>query len=75
MTQEEIDNMIEDWLKNGFPQELKALIPEGEKGTCSGCGCTWDNACIAPIHGACWWIDETETMCSHCHYGYEEVKG
>ncbi|CYU28765.1 Uncharacterised protein [Streptococcus suis] len=34
MTQEEIDKMIEDWIENGFPSELKQLIPdeEGEYG-------------------------------------------
>lgn len=28
MTQEEIDKMVEDWVENGFPDELKRLIPE-----------------------------------------------
>lgn len=28
MTQEEIDKMIEDWVKNGFPSELKQLISD-----------------------------------------------
>ncbi len=26
MTQEEIDNMIEDWVRNGLPDDLKRLI-------------------------------------------------
>lgn len=30
MTQEEIDNMIEDWVETGFPSELKQLIAEKE---------------------------------------------
>lgn len=30
MTQEEIDQMIEDWIENGFPSELKRLIPAEE---------------------------------------------
>lgn len=30
MTQEEIDQMIEDWISNGFPDELKRLIPDEE---------------------------------------------
>lgn len=30
MTQEEIDQMIEDWVENGLPSELKRLIPEEE---------------------------------------------
>ncbi|EPT37559.1 hypothetical protein SAG0007_00320 [Streptococcus agalactiae FSL C1-487] len=30
MTQEEIDQMIEDWISNGFPDELKRLIPNEE---------------------------------------------
>ncbi|WNO79670.1 hypothetical protein RMP67_00090 [Streptococcus suis] len=30
MTQEEIDKMIEDWVENGFPSELKRLIPAEE---------------------------------------------
>lgn len=32
MTQEEIDKMIEDWIENGFPSELKQLIPDEEIG-------------------------------------------
>lgn len=30
MTQEEIDQMIEDWIESGFPKELKRLIPDEE---------------------------------------------
>lgn len=48
---------------------------EGQRGTCGSCGCTWENACVNPIYGPCWWIDDTETTCSHYHYGYEEEKG
>ncbi len=47
--------------------------PKGQKGTCSSCGCTWENACVNPIYGPCWWIDDIETICSHCHYGYEDI--
>lgn len=32
MTQEEIDQMIEDWVENGFSSELKQLILEKEIG-------------------------------------------
>ncbi len=31
MTQEEVDKMIEDWIENGFPSELKQLIPDEER--------------------------------------------
>ncbi len=31
MTQEEIDKMIENWVENGFPTELKRLLPDEEK--------------------------------------------
>lgn len=40
-----------------------------EQGKCCICGCTWNNACYTPDKGACWWIDEEETICSHCYYG------
>ena len=130
MTQEEIDQMIEDWVANGFPIELKRLLPEEDEGTrivfnpvveigklsyeeakelmwecyhhqltkdeypllsladspldffkkaaqletgtglCRQCGCKWDSPCIDEIHGACWWVDATETICSHCYYGW-----
>lgn len=30
MEQEEIAQMIEDWVENGFPSELKQLISEEE---------------------------------------------
>lgn len=31
MTQEEIDNMIEDWVKHGLPHNLKRLISSEEQ--------------------------------------------
>ncbi|MCD7849284.1 MAG: hypothetical protein LUH63_05810 [Parabacteroides sp.] len=45
---------------------------EPQKGICQMCGCTADNACSNPTHGNCWWVDETETLCSHC--AHEEIK-
>lgn len=36
------------------------------RGTCRVCGCTATRACTNPTHGKCWWVDETETLCSHC---------
>ena len=36
------------------------------RGTCRVCGCTATRACTNPTHGNCWWVDETETLCSHC---------
>ena len=36
------------------------------RGTCRVCGCTEGLACTNPTHGNCWWVDETETLCSHC---------
>jgi hypothetical protein len=35
-------------------------------GTCKICGCTDNNACIADEFGACWWLDKTHEICSHC---------
>jgi hypothetical protein len=35
-------------------------------GTCRECGCTENNACTHPDWGSCWWLDEKETLCSHC---------
>lgn len=43
-----------------------------ERGICKACGCTWNKACYNSEHGACWWLDETETLCSHCYYGWNE---
>lgn len=31
---------------------------------CRVCGCTWDNACVDPDHGPCWWVEAD--LCSHC---------
>lgn len=36
------------------------------RGTCRVCGCTDGHACTNPTHGNCWWVDDTETLCSHC---------
>ena len=35
-------------------------------GTSKICGCTDTNACVHPDFGACWWIDDTHELCSHC---------
>jgi hypothetical protein len=41
-------------------------IEETETGTCKICGCTENNACCHPEYGPCWWVDESENLCSHC---------
>ena len=41
-------------------------------GVCRECGCTEDNACFHPEHDACYWLDDEQTLCSHC--GIEEIK-
>ncbi|MGU7965669.1 hypothetical protein [Streptococcus suis] len=66
MKQSDIDSMIEDWVENGLPKELQQLIPKDSQ--CVTCGCTWDKPCYAYHVGPCWWVDDTETICSHCHY-------
>lgn len=35
-------------------------------GTCKKCGCTDNHACRSDIHGYCWWIDQTQELCSYC---------
>lgn len=35
-------------------------------GTCLICACTWDKPCYLEGVGPCWWIDDEETLCSHC---------
>ena len=37
-----------------------------KRGTCRVCGCTEGHACTNPTHGNCWWVDASETLCSHC---------
>jgi hypothetical protein len=39
-----------------------------EEGVCRQCGCTAADACEHPTYGPCWWMDGTETLCSHCKY-------
>ncbi|MGQ7462201.1 hypothetical protein ACTGZQ_06620 [Streptococcus suis] len=66
MKQSDIDSMIEDWVENDLPEELQQVIPKDSH--CVTCGCTWDKPCYAYHVGPCWWVDDTETICSHCHY-------
>jgi len=35
-------------------------------GICKKCGCTDNDPCYNPIHGMCWWVDDTHELCSHC---------
>ena len=69
-----LSGKIEDFWKV-YEQALSDEEKRHETGICKVCGCTWDNACFNPEHGACWWIDETETLCSHCYYGWGKDKG
>lgn len=39
---------------------------EIKKGICRICGCTTNNPCYNPKEGFCWWMDNSETLCSHC---------
>lgn len=43
------------------------ISSRSQKGICRVCGCSEDNACYNPQCGSCSWVDETETLCSHCH--------
>lgn len=43
-----------------------------KRGVCKICGCTDRNACYTDEHGACWWMDEQHTICSHCYYGWNK---
>ena len=36
-------------------------------GVCRICGCVDSNACQHPDHGACFWVDDTHELCSHCY--------
>lgn len=36
------------------------------QGICRICGCTDNDPCFNPKVGNCWWVDDTETLCSHC---------
>ena len=42
------------------------------KGTCKICGCTENSACVEVDNGPCWWVDDSEELCSHCVI--EEIK-
>ncbi|WP_283571800.1 hypothetical protein [Streptococcus agalactiae] len=75
ISQEDIDQLVEDWVETGFPIELKQLIPDDEEletGICRRCACNWVTPCIDEEHGACWWIDKNRTLCSHCFHGWND---
>lgn len=43
-----------------------------KKGVCKICGCTHTTPCFTRNEGCCWWMDENQTLCSHCYYGFYE---
>ncbi|MDG3136234.1 hypothetical protein [Streptococcus suis] len=43
-----------------------------ETGICRQCGCNWITPCIDESHGACWWINDHRTLCSHCFYRFND---
>lgn len=36
------------------------------RGICKVCGCADNDPCFNPLHGNCWWVDDTHELCSHC---------
>ena len=52
-----------------FSEQPEKVIPasiEHPRGICRICGCTDNDPCFNPKFGACWWMDEKHTICSHC---------
>ena len=39
--------------------------------TCRACGCTDHAACVDPVLGPCWWVEEG--LCSHCRMANEAL--
>jgi hypothetical protein len=54
-------DMILDRYKSGSLPRMSI-----EHGVCRECGCTQFDPCSHPDYGACWWEDESETLCTHC---------
>ena len=46
--------------------ETKENILIDTPGKCKICGCDQYNPCFNPEYGTCWWMDDEETLCSHC---------
>ncbi|MBM7317903.1 hypothetical protein [Streptococcus suis] len=44
-----------------------------KKGFCKLCGCNWITPCIDGSYGTCWWVDESQPLCSHCCYGLNQT--
>lgn len=60
---------------DGFYHEKDDLFEELEKpqrGICKVCGCSNENPCYHPVHGYCWWVDDSQTLCSHCAHLEDE---
>ena len=47
-------------------EDLLALVNAPQRGVCRICGCTEENGCYHPLHGPCFWVDDSRTLCSHC---------
>lgn len=47
--------------------DLQWEVPGLPRGVCRICGCTETDPCWHPEQGYCSWVDEEETICSHCH--------
>ena len=53
-------------IKTVKEQPVEVKTKTNTQGICRICGCTWNNACTHPEYGNCWWVDQEETLCSHC---------
>jgi len=43
-------------------------------GICRYCGCTENAACYNPDNGSCWWVNDEQTICSHCVIEHKKQK-
>ncbi len=68
-----LNNLDDEEKQQTYPDLISAMIRIPSKysidftpGICRICGCTAFDACNHPEYGACWWEDESQTVCSHC---------
>ena len=47
-------------------EDLYKALATPLPGVCRICGGTDENPCYNPDAGYCWWVDEEQTLCSHC---------
>lgn len=64
LNEEERDQIADEYFLDMYKSGLSRF--ELQKGICRKCGSTLEDPSTHPEYGPSFWVDESESLCSHC---------